>query len=234
MAKRNRKSQVISYDFRNEKFWLKTLKPKTLKQGRVLQLWKDGSNLVLSGYAGTGKSYLALHLALSAVRANEQEQVVVVRSIVPTREIGHLPGSEQEKIGIYEQPYWALCHQLTGEVNSYNDLKSAGLIDFISTSFIRGLTLDDKVLFIDEFQNLNGHELDSVLTRVGKNTRIILSGDVFQSDFRSDKEKLSSQAVMSILKQCNSFNMVEFDQFEDIVRSDFVREYIIARREMTS
>ena len=160
--------------------------------------------------------------------------MVIVRSIVPTREIGHLPGSEQEKIGIYEQPYWSLCHQLTGEVNAYNELKSAGQIDFISTSFIRGLTLDNKVLFIDEFQNLNGHELDSILTRVGRNTRLILSGDVFQSDFRNDKEKASSVAVMSILKKCESFNMIEFDQYEDIVRSDFVREYIIARRELAA
>lgn len=234
MAKRNRKSQVIHHDFRYGQFWLKNLKPKTYKQGQVIQSWTDGKNLVLSGFAGTGKSYLALHLGLSAVRANEQDQVVIVRSIVPTREIGHLPGSEQEKIGIYEQPYWSLCHQLTGEVNAYNELKSAGQIDFISTSFIRGLTLDNKVLFIDEFQNLNGHELDSILTRVGRNTRIILSGDVFQSDFRNDREKASSVAVMSILNKCESFNMIEFDQYEDIVRSDFVREYIIARRELAA
>ena len=92
------------------------------------------------------------------------------------------------------------------------------------------MTLDNKVLFIDEFQNLNGHELDSILTRVGRNTRIILSDDVFQSDFRNDREKASSVAVMSILNKCESFNMIEFDQYEDIVRSDFVREYIAARR----
>ena len=96
------------------------------------------------------------------------------------------------------------------------------------------MTLDNKVLFIDEFQNLNGHELDSILTRVGRNTRLILSGDVFQSDFRNGREKASSVAVMSILNKCESFNMIEFDQYEDIVRSDFVREYIIARRELAA
>ncbi len=230
MARRNRRSQIIQLSevptFKPNKI---NIRPRTERQMHACEAWRDGKNLSLSGYAGTGKTFIALHLALSAVESyGEQEQIVIIRSTVPTRECGFLPGTIEEKIEVYEQPYYALCNELTGEHNAYNELKKKGLIDFISTSYVRGCTLNDKVVIVDEMQNMNYHELDSVITRLGNNSRLILCGDYRQSDFTKEKDKHGMITILNILSQISEFKSIEFQQ-EDILRSSFVKQYIIAK-----
>ena len=234
MARRNRRSQIIQLE-KVPTFKPKNqinIRPRTERQTNAMEAWNDGKNLSLSGYAGTGKTFVALHLALRAVENyGEQEQVIIVRSTVPTREMGFLPGTTEEKIEVYEQPYYALCHELTGNYNAYHELKKQGLLDFISTSFIRGCTLNDKVVIVDEMQNMNYHELDSVITRLGTNSRLILCGDYRQSDFTREREKEGMLNILKILSEISEFEMIEFSK-DDILRSSLVKKYIIMKEEL--
>ena len=232
MARRNRRSQIIQLEkVPTFKPKYTKIQPRTERQATAMEAWRDGKNLSLSGYAGTGKTFVALHLALRAVENyGEQEQIVIVRSTVPTREMGFLPGTTEEKIEVYEQPYYALCHELTGNHNAYHELKAKGLLDFISTSFIRGCTLNDKVVIVDEMQNMNYHELDSIITRLGNNSRIILCGDYRQSDFTREKDKEGMLNILKILSKISEFEMIEFDK-DDILRSSLVKKYIIMKEE---
>lgn len=204
--------------------------PITKNQELVFQAWDDGDNLVLAGSAGTGKTFLALYMAFEEVLEsnNDYEQVVVIRSMVPTREIGFLPGTLEEKQDAYTAPYKAICAELFGDPGTYNKAITSKKIRFESTSFIRGVTIDNAIIVVDEMQNLNFHELDSVITRVGKNTRIIFCGDYRQSDFKYADDKDGIVKFLNIVEQLRKFSTVTFN-WEDIVRSDFVRDYIMTK-----
>jgi phosphate starvation-inducible protein PhoH len=185
---------------------------------------------MLHGIAGTGKSFISLYLALNQVLGDNSQyrKIVIVRSVVPTRDMGFLPGNNKEKAKVYEAPYYAICSELFGRSDAYEYLKNRNIIDFISTSFIRGITLNDSIVIVDEIANLTGHELDSVITRIGKNCKVIFCGDFRQSDFTKDQEKNGLMDFMKIIKRMRSFEFVDF-QKEDIVRSSMVKNYIIEK-----
>lgn len=212
-------------------FELVDVQAKTDNQRIAFDSYNAGKNLMLHGIAGTGKTFLSLFLSLEEVLSEGSlyKKVYIIRSVVPTRDMGFLPGNTKEKTKVYEAPYYAICTELFGRSDSYEYLKTRGLVEFISTSFIRGITLNDCIVIVDECQNLDWGELTSVITRVGKNCRIIYSGDYRQSDFRF-REKDSKNDVMkfmSVLKNIHEFAFINFTA-EDIVRSDLVKKFIIA------
>ena len=214
-------------------FNLKQINPLTKNQTLTFESYKEGKNLLLHGIAGTGKSFISMYLSLSDVLSENgsHKKVVIVRSVVPTRDMGFLPGNSKEKAKVYEAPYYAICTELFGRSDSYEYLKQKNLVEFISTSFIRGITLNDCIIIVDEIANMTLHELDSVITRVGKNCRIIFCGDFRQSDFTREHEKNGLTDFMRVIRSMKSFDLVEFEA-NDIVRSALVKEYIIAKMEL--
>lgn len=210
-------------------FQLKKIEPLTKHQRESFEAYDLGKNLMLHGIAGTGKSFISMYLALDEVLSTVDgpyKKVVIVRSVVPTRDMGFLPGNSKEKAQVYEAPYYAICTELFGRGDAYTYLKQKGLVDFISTSFIRGITLNNCIIIVDEIANMTLHELDSVITRVGKNCKIIFSGDFRQSDFTKDHERNGLPQFMRIVERMKSFAFIDFDE-NDIVRSAMVKDYII-------
>jgi len=209
---------------------LLTFAPKTENQDKTYKSYKENKNLVLHGLAGTGKTFISLYLALEEVldKSTDPTDIFIVRSIVSTRDIGFLPGDEQEKVSIYEAPYRSICSELFNVPDAYESLKAQGTIKFISTSFVRGITINKSVVIVDECQNLNFHELDSIITRVGQNSRIIFCGDYTQTDLTRENDRKGILKFMEILSHIKEFETVEF-MIDDIVRSDFLKSYIIAK-----
>ena len=209
---------------------LLTFSPKTPNQEKTFKSYKNGDHLLLHGIAGTGKTFMSLYLAMEEVLdpSTVYEDIFIVRSAVTTRDIGFLPGDEQEKVSIYEAPYRSICKELFGMENAYDSLKQQSNVKFMSTSFIRGITINNAILIVDECQNLNFHELDSIITRVGKNSKIIFCGDYTQTDLTRENDRNGIQKFMKILNEISSFTTVEF-QIDDIVRSDFLKDYIIKK-----
>lgn len=209
---------------------LRTIEPKTPNQQSVYDHFNQNRHMILHGMAGTGKTFVTLYLALNKLFGSrrEQQKVVIVRSVVPTREMGFLPGSEAEKMKTYETPYMSMCIDLFGRGDAYEILKTKQQVEFISTSHIRGMTLDDCIIIVDEAQNLTFHELDSIITRVGVNTQIVFCGDCTQSDLDKPWDKSGLSEFMDIAKHIDSFEQVQFG-YDDIVRSGLVRDYLIAK-----
>jgi phosphate starvation-inducible PhoH-like protein len=210
---------------------LKTFDPLTENQRVFFEEYRDDRNMafVLHGAAGTGKSFIALYKALETVMdpSNPYDGVVVVRSAVPGRDIGHLPGTEEEKLAVYEQPYISICHDLFGRADSYQRLKEQGVIEFLSSSYVRGITLDNKIVIVDEVQNYNFEELYTIATRVGHLTRIIFAGDFRQTDLRKRGDESGLVKFLDITSRVVGIAHVEYG-VEDIVRSQFVKSIIIA------
>jgi phosphate starvation-inducible PhoH-like protein len=230
--KSNNNKAAISKDVRPQRKIriddLSTLEPLTQKQRDTVTAYHKDKNLLLHGIAGTGKTYLGMSLAFEEVLdpSSSYKSVVIVRSTVPTRDMGFLKGDDKEKIAVYEAPYSALCSELFDIPDAYDCLKAQGAVQFISTAFIRGITLNDSIVIVDEVQNLSFHELDSVITRLGKKSKIIFCGDYTQSDFSKNNERNGCLDFMKILKSMNQFDFIEFS-VEDIVRGPLVKEYII-------
>jgi phosphate starvation-inducible PhoH-like protein len=210
---------------------LPKLEPRNKNQRKAIETFRSGNNLVMSGWAGTGKTYLALHLALEEIldKSTPFFDLVLVRSIVPTRDIGFLPGDEDEKKEAYTGPYKAIFQEMFGCLTAWDNLNANNLLHFESTSFIRGITYNNTIIVVDEVQNLNYHELASVITRVGRNCKIIFSGDYHQSDFKQEKEKQGILDFIEIISNMKNFGIVEFD-VDDIVRSGTVKDFIINER----
>tara|TARA_Y100001972_G_scaffold22712_1_gene27204 strand:- start:3675 stop:4430 length:756 start_codon:yes stop_codon:yes gene_type:complete len=227
-AKRLRKKKPINSEMMVE------IKPLTPSQEKVFEYWNDNKNLFMYGAAGTGKTFVALYLALNEVLKNDSpyEKVYIVRSLVSTREIGFLPGDHEDKSYLYQIPYTNMVRYMfeMPDDNSfemlYGNLKAQETISFWSTSFIRGTTLDRAIVIVDECQNLNFHELDSIITRVGEDTKIIFCGDANQTDLVKTNERNGIHNFMNILRLMNEFGMVEFG-VEDIVRSGLIRSYLL-------
>lgn len=203
--------------------------PLTDHQKEVFDAFERNSNLVLAGAAGSGKTFVALALALKLWAAtNGKKKIVILRSVVPTRDMGFLPGTQEEKEAAYLSPYVGVVNEIFQSGGSFQALVKGGHIKFMTTSFIRGITLNDSIIIVDEFQNCNFHELDSIMTRVGKNSRIIFSGDTNQSDFTSEKERASVFKFLDILDRLKYFKRVDFT-WEDCVRSSIVRDYLMTK-----
>lgn len=210
---------------------LTPFEPISDKQTKVVAEYKSGNSLVLSGSAGTGKTYIAISLALEDVldKNTRYDKLVIIRSIVPTRDIGFLPGDEDEKKDAYTAPYRSILSEICSkDSEAYAKLIDSGELEFMSTSFIRGITINNAIIVVDEFQNCNGHELDSIITRMGRNCKLIICGDYYQSDFTKDNDKKSVVKFLEIIRQLNRFSYIEFT-WQDIVRSDIVRDYIMTK-----
>jgi predicted ribonuclease YlaK len=218
---------------------LSTIKPITDSQKNVFETYKSGLNQFLFGCAGTGKTFISLYLALQEVLKNETpyDKVIVVRSLIPTREIGFLPGDEEDKAALYQVPYSNMMQFMFEQPNEqafsmlYDRLKAQGSFYFLSTSFLRGLTFDNSIIIVDECQNLNFHELDTIITRVGQDSKIMFCGDFGQSDLTKMNEKNGLMNFLQILQEMKEFNCTEFD-IGDIVRSGFVRSYLIQKTKL--
>jgi len=204
--------------------------PITLNQQTAFEAWDEGDNLVLAGSAGTGKTFIAMYMALEEMLEadNYYRRIIIIRSAVPTRDMGFLPGNAEEKKQMYMLPYKNICTELFNDKASWGKMTNSGQIQFESTSFIRGATFDDSIIIVDEMQNLNFHELDSVITRVGRNSKIIFCGDYRQTDFRFDDEKEGIFKFMRIMEQMKNFSIITFG-WDDIVRSGMVRDYIMTK-----
>ena len=203
-------------------FYLKEIEPLTKSQ---LAVFESNKHLMLHGCAGTGKTFISLYLALDDLQKEEHDRIVLVRSAVPTREMGFLPGTEDEKSKVYENPYVNIMQELFSRGdNPYGQLKQKGIISFLTTSYIRGTTFNDSVVIVDECQNMTFHELDSIITRVGRNCRIIFCGDFFQADLRNN----GLNDFIKIIKAMAEFDFIEFG-INDIVRSDFVKSYLVQK-----
>ena len=228
----SKKKEISSSD-------LVEVKPITDNQKLVFESYKKGLNQFLFGCAGTGKTFVSLYLAFQEVLKNETpyERVVVVRSLIPTREIGFLPGDEEDKAALYQVPYSNMVQFMFKQPNEqafsmlYDRLKAQGSFYFLSTSFLRGLTFDNSIIIVDECQNLNFHELDTIITRVGQDSKIIFCGDFMQTDLTKMGERNGLHDFLRILEEMKQFNCVEFD-IGDIVRSGFVRDYLIQKTKL--
>jgi len=218
---------------------LVTIKPITDNQKVVFSSWKKSQNQFLFGAAGTGKTFISLYLALQDVMdlKHPAEKVILVRSLIPTREIGFLPGDEEDKAALYQVPYQNMIQfmfEMPNEQsfsNLYDRLTSQGSLYFLSTSFLRGLTFDNAIIIVDECQNMNFHELDTIITRVGQDSKIMFCGDFAQSDLVRNNEKNGLHDFMTILEEMKEFNCTEFT-IGDIVRSGFVRNYLINKTKL--
>ena len=216
--------------------YLLGVEPITDNQKVLFDSYTAGKNLVAYGAAGTGKTFVTLYNAIKDVLddSTPYEQIYIVRSLVATREIGFLPGDYEDKSDIYQVPYKHMVKymfQMPSDADFemlYGNLKSQDTIKFWSTSFLRGTTLDNAIVIVDEFQNLNFHELDSIMTRVGENSKIMFCGDASQTDLQKTNDRNGIVDFMNILRKMQSFDIIEFG-VDDIVRSGLVKEYIIAK-----
>ena len=218
--------------------YLVDIEPITENQKTLFNSYKEGKHLIAYGAAGTGKTFVTLYNAIKDVldETTPYERIYIVRSLVATREIGFLPGDYEDKSDIYQVPYKHMVKymfQLPSDADFemlYGNLKSQDTIKFWSTSFLRGTTLDNAIVIVDEFQNLNFHELDSIITRVGENSRVCFCGDARQTDLVKTNDRNGIVDFMNILRKMPSFDIIEFD-IDDIVRSGLVKEYIVAKLE---
>ena len=228
--KQKKRRKPISEDY------MIPVEPITDNQKRFFDEWDAGKMIYAYGVAGTGKTFIALYKALKDVlgETTPYEKIYIVRSLVATREIGFLPGDHEDKSSLYQIPYKNMVQAMfeMPDDNSYemlyDNLKAQETISFWSTSFIRGTTLDNAIVIIDECQNLNFHELDSIITRVGQDSKIIFCGDAAQTDLIKNNERTGILDFQRIIQNMEEFAMVEFG-IEDIVRSGLVKSYLISK-----
>ncbi len=231
-TKQMKRKKPLSADY------LVDIEPITDNQKKLFDSYANKKHIIAYGCAGTGKTFITLFNALKEVldENTPYEKIYIVRSLVSTREIGFLPGDHEDKSSYYQIPYKHMVKYMFSMPSDadfemlYGNLKSQETIKFWSTSFLRGTTLDNAIVIVDEYQNLNFHELDSIITRIGENSRIMFCGDASQSDLTKTNDRNGIVDFMDILRKMSSFDIIEFG-IEDIVRSGLVKEYIIAKME---
>ena len=213
------------------------VEPLTPNQEKMYEAYGEGKNIFASGVAGSGKTFLLLYLALKEVldKKTNFEKVVLIRSLLPSRDVGFLPGTLDEKADLYQDPYRVIVRMMFEMPNDtefaqlYDKLIAQGSIQFLTTSFLRGQTFDHSIIICDEFQNMLFHELDTLITRVGQNSKIMFAGDIAQTDLRKNNgDRDGYEKFKSIINDMEEFASVEFD-FGDIIRSGLVRSYLIAK-----
>jgi len=231
-AKQMKRKKPVNTDY------LVDITPITDNQKRLFDSYDEGKHIIAYGAAGTGKTFITLYNALKDVLSENTpyDKIYIVRSLVATREIGFLPGDHEDKSSYYQIPYKHMVKymfQMPSDADFemlYGNLRAQETIKFWSTSFLRGTTLDDAIIIVDEFQNLNFHELDSIITRVGENTKIVFCGDASQTDLTKTNERNGIVDFMKVIRAMPSFELIEFG-IDDIVRSGLVKEYLIAKLE---
>ena len=212
------------------------IKPLTPSQEKVFDAWQKNKHLFLFGAAGTGKSFVTMYLALRDIldEKTPYNKLYIVRSLVPTREIGFLPGDHEDKANLYQIPYKNMVRFMFEMPDDpsfemlYGNLKAQDTISFWSTSFIRGTTIDNSIVLVDESENLNFHELDSIITRLGVNSKIVFAGDAAQTDLQKAHEKTGIMDFKKIIDDMDEFESIEFG-IDDIVRSGLVKSYLISK-----
>ena len=249
MARRKKGSEPIGIGYTSKQMkrkkpvnsdYLVNIEPLTDNQKLLFDAYDKGQHIVAFGCAGTGKTFISLYNAIQDVLSDKTpfDKIYLVRSLVATREIGFLPGDHEDKADIYQIPYKNMVKymfQMPSDADFemlYGNLKTQGTISFWSTSFLRGTTLDNAIIIVDEFQNLNYHELDSIITRSGENTKICFCGDASQSDLTKTNERNGIMDFTKILRIMPSFDFIEFGM-EDIVRSGLCKEYIMAKHSLS-
>ena len=207
----------------------------TSGQSAAWEAWQEEYNLILHGSAGTGKSFLGMYFAFCDLldKNSPRKKVYVIRSTVSTRDQGFQPGNKNEKEAVYETPYPSICNQIFGRGDAYTILKQKNMVEFTSTSFLRSVTLDDAYIVVDEAQNMTFHELDTVMTRAGDNTRFIFCGDTKQDDLVTQRksERSGFSDLIKIVDQMEEFDIIRFYP-EDIVRSGLVKSYIMKKEQL--
>lgn len=233
-TKRNRIEKETDYIL-NTRFAMKRIDPITKNQRNLFQSYINDKNILAVGSAGTGKTYISLYLALKDVlQKGQYKEVIIIRSSVQSREQGHMPGGANEKISHFEAPYIDIVNDLFERGDGYQIMKQKGMIRFMSTSFIRGLTFNNAIIIVDECQNMRLDELRTIITRVGENSRILFCGDTKQDDLECSKNRMDVSGLRKfkmIIDKMNCFNTVQFT-VEDIVRSGIVKQFIIAEEEL--
>ena len=227
-AKQMKRKKPLNSDY------LVNIEPITDNQKRLFESYSSGKHIVSYGAAGTGKTFIGMYLALQQIldERSAYDKLYIVRSLVPTREIGFLPGDHDDKAELYQIAYQNMVRYMFKMPDDasfsmlYANLKAQETISFWSTSFLRGTTLDNAIVLVDEMQNLNFHQLDSIITRLGVNTKIIFAGDAAQTDLLKTNERNGIIDFMKIIQGMDEFEMVEFG-IKDIVRSGLVKSYLI-------
>jgi len=221
-----RKRSCVKLDYMN------VIEPLTDNQKKFFDAYRRGDYFIaLHGVAGTGKTFIAFYKALEEVldKSTSFNKIIIVRSSVQSRDMGHLPGDVNEKMSIFSQPYVQICQNLFGMKNAWDILEENGVVEFISTSFIRGMSFDDAIIIVDEMQNMTFEEIDTVMTRVGHQSKIIWCGDYRQTDLNKKKNDVSGiNKFFEIAYHMEAFTKIEFTA-QDIVRSSLVRDYILAK-----
>jgi len=232
MAKRQEKVQTLpNHRLKIYLDDMNVISPLTDNQKIFFEHYNDGQSfMLLHGVAGTGKSYIALYKALEEVldKSSVYDRVIIVRSAVPARDIGHLPGDEKEKTEVYKEPYVEICANLFTRGDAFQRLQEQGACHFLITSFLRGVTLDNSIIIVDECQNLCDSEINTIMTRVGNNSKIIFCGDFRQTDLNKKNDMSGLKKFINIAKMMPTFKLIEFSP-QDIVRSELVKQYILAR-----
>lgn len=225
MAKRKTRNPSPSHNH----LFLADISPITDAQSLFFDNYDTGKSQVLLGHSGVGKTFLSMFKAFDELNnaRSDVNRIVIVRSAVPTRDVGFLPGTLQEKSEIYELPYKGICTDLFGRGDAYEVLKKHYALEFTTTSFIRGTTIDNAIVIVDEFQNMTAHEADSVLTRIGNDSKIIFCGDIMQRDFTKRSEQ-NIEMLLSVLESMPDFVFTEFTE-DDVVRSGLVGDYLKAK-----
>lgn len=213
--------------------------PLTDRQQDAFKCWfqRDDSCLAMIGSAGVGKTFLAMYLGINDVLnpTTRQKQLIIVRSCVPTRQTGFLPGTQEEKEEIYQLPYVDVFATLFKRKSTYKDMVDAGLVKFVSTSYVRGMTFDNAIVVVDEVQSMTRHEVDSIATRLGDNSRLLMIGDGYQNDLHAKRgtEISGFDYFVSMAAHIDLFDTVQFTH-DDIVRSHFVKQWLIEAEKHTS
>ena len=219
----------------NTKFGMRQIKPLTPTQSDMFESYQQGLNLAAIGTAGTGKTMCAMYLALTDVlKKGGYEQIIVIRSAVQTREQGFMPGTKEQKEALYSVPYSDIVNDLFGRGDAYQILQQKGMIKFMTSSFVRGLTFDNAIIIVDECQSMTYHELDTIITRVGESSKIVFCGDTNQNDLSISRNRADISGLaqfLRVIRRINSFTTVQFTP-DDIVRSGLVKEYILAKERL--
>jgi len=216
----------------NNNFGMREIRPMTNTQSDMFDSYKEGYNIAAVGSAGTGKTMCAMYLALNDVlKKGGYEKVIIVRSAVQTREQGFMPGSKAEKEALYSVPYSDIVNDLFGRKDAYKILEGKGMIEFMTSSFVRGLTFDNAIIIVDECQSMTYHELDTIITRVGEGSKIVFCGDTRQNDLEISRNRSDVSGLvefLNVISRIKSFETIKFTS-ADIVRSGLVKEYILAK-----
>jgi phosphate starvation-inducible protein PhoH len=229
MARRKDKKTLLS----DNHLSMQDIQPITENQSVFFSNYESDKSQVLLGYPGTGKTFMALNRAFKELNdpSSPYRRIVIVRSAVPTRDVGFLPGTLAEKSAVYEMPYQSICNELFGRSDAYEVMKKHRTIEFLTTSFIRGITLDRTIVIVDEFQNMTSHEADSIITRVGDYSKIIFCGDILQRDLNKASERNVETFLKVLMSMKDVFDFNYFDE-DDIVRSGIVADYIKAKHKI--